>query len=92
MLESLLCGFGVAAMIIGLIGVGVGIVEVEGRIEERRRRRQRQTKVALTRYAATRSIRDIKRQAIRDLLEAERDYYQACHGDVIEGTAVEVRR
>jgi hypothetical protein len=92
MLESLLCGFGVLALILGSIGVGVGILAVEGRIEEWRSKRQHRAAAAFTRYAATRSIRDIKRQAILDLLDAECDYYPACHGDVIEGTAVEVVR
>jgi len=89
MLDSLLCGFEVIAMIVGLIGVGIGILEVEARIEERRRDREHRMPVAYSRYAATRSIRDIKRQAIRELLEAER-YARADYGEVIEGTAVEV--
>jgi hypothetical protein len=92
MLDSLLCGFGALTLIIGLIGVGLGIVEIDARIEERRRRRDRRMPVAYVRTAAVRSVREIRRQAIRDLLDAERGYRQAGYGDVIEGTAVEVER
>ncbi len=91
MLDSLLCAFGALAIIIGSIGLGIGILAFEGCIEERRRRRQRRTTVVSTRYAATRSIRDIKRQAIHELLDAERRQH-AGFCDVIEGTAVEVKR
>jgi hypothetical protein len=89
MLEPFICGFGVLAMLIALIGLGLGIVEIEARIEERRRNRDRRMPVAYAHYTATRSIRDIKRAAIREMLEAERDL-SASYGDVIEGTVVEV--
>jgi hypothetical protein len=91
MLESLLCAFGLLAMMIALVGVGIGIVEIQARIEEQRRDREHRMPVVYARYAATRSIRDIRRQAIRDLLEAERRQ-RTDYGDVIEGTAVEVER
>ena len=44
-------------------------------------------------YAAARDIKDIGRRAIHDLLAAEQEYRDiGGGGDVIEGTAVEVRR
>jgi hypothetical protein len=43
-------------------------------------------------YAAEQTIHGIRRRAIHDLLTAEREYHDVGGGDVIEGTAVEVRR
>jgi len=44
------------------------------------------------RVAAEFALRDIRRQAVRDLLDAERQYHgRFDEGEVIEGTAVEVR-
>lgn len=43
------------------------------------------------RYMADQAIHELKRRGIHDLLAAERGY-RDIDGDVIEGTAVEVRR
>lgn len=45
------------------------------------------------RYRAQQEIRSIRRQAVRDMLEAEsRQRLAYCDADVIEGTALEVGR
>jgi len=44
------------------------------------------------RLQAINRMRDIRRHAIRDLLDAERHYRRVGQSDVIDGTAVEVRR
>ena len=54
---------------------------------------RREARVDYARYAATRDIRDIRRRAIHDLLEAERQYHGVgSRDDVIESTAVEIKR
>lgn len=49
-----------------------------------------QLRADVERFQAINRLRDIRRQAIRDLFDAERGYSPAS-GEVIEGTAVEVR-
>ena len=44
------------------------------------------------RFHAEQSIRSIKRRAVHEMLEAERAVRYAYDPDIIEGTAVEVRR
>jgi hypothetical protein len=57
------------------------------------RRLFKRTHLDYQHYAAEQAIRDIKRRAIQELLAAERHYHKSgSDGDVIEGTAVEVRQ
>lgn len=79
----LICGGG------GLTAFAVlSITEYVGKIRRRRRRRQR---LRFEQYQAEQAIRSIRREAIRAMLAAERGYDPAS-GEVIEGTAVEVKR
>lgn len=55
-------------------------------------RARREARVDYAQYAATRDIRDIRRRAIYDLLEAERQYHDiGSRDDVIDSTAVELK-
>ncbi len=68
----------------------VSIAEYVGKI---RRRARRRTRLRLEQYRAEQAIRCIRREAICDLLEAERVHrYARNDPDIIESTAVEVRR
>jgi hypothetical protein len=63
-------------------------------IKNLRRKRAKRQMVNLyyERYAATEAIRALKRSAIREMLEAEREYrYIGGNGEVIESTAVEIK-
>jgi hypothetical protein len=80
----LLCGGGLMVVVV------LAIAERVGKI---RRRARRRTRLRYERYRAEQAIRDIRRQAICDLLVAERAYRYAYNDpDIIESTAVEVRR
>jgi hypothetical protein len=62
-------------------------------IKNLRRKRVKRQRVNLyyERYAATQAIRALKRNAIREMLEAEREYRSTGgDGEIIESTAVEV--
>jgi hypothetical protein len=68
----------------------VGVVELAERVGRRVRPR---TRSIHERYQAEQAIRNLKRNAVHQMLEVERAYRQAeSDSDVIEGTAVEVRR
>lgn len=80
----LVCGGGGLAV--------VAVIWVAKSVETIRSRRRKHKNLWVTRYRAEQTIRDIRRQAIRDLLVAEQAQRVACHNpDVIESTAVEVR-
>lgn len=89
-------------VVVGLLVGGVGflvaggvlfvaIVSLEGLAGELRRRVSRGRSLRLEQYRAEQAIHGIRRQAIHDMLEAERTHRNIHDGDVIEGTAVEVR-
>lgn len=79
----LLCGGGLMVVV---------VLSVAERVDKIRRARRR-TRLGLERYRAEQAIRSIRRQAICDLLEAERAHRCAYHDpEVIESTAVEVGR
>jgi hypothetical protein len=81
----LVCGGGGLAV--------VAVIWVAKSVETVRSRRRQRRSLWVERYRAEQAIRGIRRQAIRDLLVAERAQRVACHDpDVIESTAVEVRR
>jgi hypothetical protein len=84
----LLCGCaGVAAGVLVTCAV-FGLIALAEGVRDRLRN---QARLDYERYSAEQSIRSIRREAIRDMLEAERDQRYAYDSDVIEGTAV-VRR
>lgn len=80
-----------------LIGVGGGLLafvalsvaEFIGKLRDRIRRRRG---LLLEQYRAEQAIRNIRREAIHAMLETARPHRNAYDDDVIEGTAVEVRR
>jgi hypothetical protein len=62
-------------------------------IRARCRQRRQRGRLIYERYAAEQALRNIKRRAIYELLTAEREHRDLDgSGDIIEGTAVEVRR
>ena len=64
------------------------LVELAGKLQ---RRRQRAAALILEQYRAEASIRHLKRTAISELLEVDRDYRRAeLPHDVIEGSAIEM--
>jgi hypothetical protein len=68
----------------------LAIAEYVGKIRRRARRRIR---LRLEQYRAEQAIRNIRREAICDLLEAERAHRYAYNDPgIIESTAIEVRR
>jgi hypothetical protein len=80
-----------------LVGGGAGLVafialSVAEFIGDRRDRARRRNAMRVEQYRAEQSIRSIRREAIREMLEAECDQRYAYDPNVIEGTAVEVRR
>ena len=80
----LVCGGGGLAV--------VAVIWLAESVETIRSRRRRCRSLRVERYRAEQAIRGIKRQAIRDLLVAERVQRTVCDDpDVIESTAVEVR-
>ncbi len=80
----LVCGGGGLAV--------VAVIWVAKSVETIKSRRRQRNNLWVARYRAEQTIRGIRRQAIRDLLIAERAQRVACHDpDVIESTAVEVR-
>lgn len=70
----------------------IACIWVAEAIETRRVRLRRRRTLQLEQYRAEQAIHIIRRQAIHDMLEAERTHPNSYDGDVIEGTAVEVRR
>ncbi len=80
----LVCGGGGLAV--------VAVIWVAKSAETIRSRRRQHKNLWVARYRAEQALHGIRRQAIRDLLVAERAQHVACHDhDVIESTAVEVR-
>ena len=78
---------GVSILIVGAIVIVVSFVTGVWR------RQRRDSRLDYERYQAEEAIRGIKRRAVHDLLAAERDYRDlGGSGEIIEGTAVEVRR
>jgi len=62
-------------------------------IRARRRQRRQRTSLTYERYAAEQAIRELKRRAVHELLTAEREHRDlGSRGEIIEGTAVEVRQ
>ncbi len=87
----------VVGLLIGGVGVLVvfgflflAIVSVEELAGKVRRRVYRGRSLRLEQYRAERSLHDIRRQAIHDMLETARTHRYP-YDDVIEGTAVEIR-
>ena len=74
-------------------GLALYVVVDIAELLETRRRRRRGRRLQLERYQAEQTIRCIRREAMCELLETEREYRDAASDlAVIEGTAVEVRR
>jgi hypothetical protein len=77
-------GGGVAAFVV------LSVAELVGKL---RRRLHRDRRLRLERYRTEQAIRSLRREAIRDMLEAERTHLYGHHDpEVIDGTAVEVER
>lgn len=84
-----------AAGVIFLVAGGalfVAIVSIEELAGKLRRRMSRSRNLRLEQYRAEQTIHGIRRQAIHDMLDAARTHRSFDDGDVIEGTAVEVRQ
>jgi hypothetical protein len=82
------CAGGVVAGFV--IWVVIALIAFVEWVHDRLRRHSR---LEYERYCAEQDIRSIRRQAVRDMLEAESEPRLAYHQpDVIEGSAVEVRR
>lgn len=80
----------------GVLMVAWGIVagflfDAYEAIQERRRRQHRRARAEYERCAAEQSIRNTRRQAIRDLLVTECHYRDTGGHEVIESSAIEVR-
>jgi hypothetical protein len=73
------CGAGLAAFVV------MSVAELIGKVRRGRSLR-------LERYRAEQSLHEIRRDAICDMLETARTQRYAYDGDIIEGTAVEVRQ
>ena len=86
-LGLLLVGCGGAALAGFGIWAGVGLIALAESVCDRLRN---QSRLDYERYHAEQAIRSIRRAAIRDMLEAERDQRYAYDSDVIDGTAVVV--
>ena len=79
-------------MVIWAVVAGVLFDSYEA-IRARYRQRRRRTRLTYERYAAEQAIRSIRRRAVQELLTAEREHRElGGSGEIIEGTAVEVRR
>jgi hypothetical protein len=79
------------AVVVGCLVLGFAL-EWRDSTERTRAPRQR-ADLDYARYAAEQAIREAERRAIRDILAVERQYRDMeADNDVIEGTAVEVRR
>jgi hypothetical protein len=69
------------------------VVSIAEYVAKIRRRARRRTRLRLEQYRAEQAIRSIRREAIYDLLKAEHaQRYARNHPDIIESTAVELRR
>jgi hypothetical protein len=88
-LGLLFYGFGVAVLAGFGVWAVIGLIAAWERVRDRLGARDNLDYAV---FRAQQEIRDIRRQAIHDMLEAERDQRYAYDPDVIEGTAVEVRR
>ena len=78
--------YGVTFLVVGVIVVVVSVVSATWR------RLRRNSRLDYERYQAEEAIRAIKRRAVHEMLTAERECRDlGGSGDVIEGTAVEVR-
>jgi hypothetical protein len=83
--------FSAALLLLGIIA-GLGFDAYEA-ARERRRQQRRRASLDYQSYAADEAIRALKRQAVHEMLEAERAHRHAYHSpDIIESTAVEVDR
>lgn len=88
--HDLLVAISVFSMVVtgGLVLVWIG-----AHVEEAWRHMRRASRLDYERYRAEEEIRNIRREAICDLLEAERAHRYAYHDpNIIESTAVEVKR
>jgi hypothetical protein len=82
----------VVSVLIFWLGTGV-LILIESRCQQRRTEWRRQASQEYARNLAEFSIRITKRRAIQEMLTAEREHRNlGGSGEVIEGTAVEVRR
>lgn len=90
-LHALLPLFGICAMFVGLVVVIVTPALVSDFVKKIRRSR-RESRLFYQQYRAEQDIHNIKRNAVQEMLRAEREYRDTRDsGEVIEGTAVEVR-
>jgi hypothetical protein len=78
----------------GLVaGAMIWLFWIAGRVERVWRYLRRGSRLDDERYRAEEAIRSIKRRAVHELLTVEREYRDhSGSGEIIEGTAVEVRR
>jgi hypothetical protein len=89
-LHDLLKAVGVSGLVAGAV---IWLFWIAGWVERVWRRPRRRSRLDYERYQAEQAIRSIKRRAVHELLTAEREYRdRSGNGEIIEGTAVEVRR
>jgi hypothetical protein len=90
LLHDLLKAVGVSGLVAGAV---IWLFWIAGWIERVWRHLRRRSRLEHERYRAEQAIRGIKRQAVHELLTAEREHRdRSGNGEIIEGTAIEVRR
>jgi hypothetical protein len=82
-------GAGVLVVFGFLFVAFVSVAELAGKVRERMFGGR---DLQLEQYRAEQDLHSIRREAIHEMLEAARTHRNAYDDDVIEGTAVEVRR
>jgi hypothetical protein len=92
--HQLMHGLLVALSILDLVaGAVIWLYWITGRVEHVWRHLRRGSRLDYQRYQAEQALRSIKRRAIHELLTAEREHRDlGGSGEIIEGTAVEVRQ
>lgn len=89
-LHDLLKAVGGSGLVAGAV---IWLFWITGWVERVWRRSRRRSRLDYERYQAEQAIRSIKRRAVHELLATEREYRDRNgSGEIIEGTAVEVRR
>jgi hypothetical protein len=91
-MHTLLSLLGICAVFVGFVVAIVTPVLVSDFVKKIRRSR-RESRLFYQQHRAEQDIRNIRRNAAQEMLRAEREYRHAYgDGEIIEGTAVEVRR
>jgi len=90
LLHDLLNAIGVVGMVAGTV---IWLYWITGWVERVWQHLRRGSRVDYQRYQAEQAIRSIRRRAIQELLTAEREHRDLVGmGEIVESTAVEVRR